>query len=238
MGIDAFSLDFLLDFKSSPGGLGDALTLGRQWLHIDLGSPEAKTVFGGHGIDPVPCDLQMTNGGSEKFLSWLGASSVRAMDISAYEGAAIIHDLNAPVPANLHNAFDFIFDGGTLEHVFNVPIALQNIMDMLRVNGLFISVTPANNWVGHGFYQFSPELMMRVFSDANGYALQGLKLVPVSNEALPIDVLGLGVADKELRIAPYPTYLMAAARKHRAGGKAAAYQGNFVTKWDMEGKRP
>jgi hypothetical protein len=36
------------------------------------------------------------------------------------------------------------------------------------------AVTPANNQMGHGFYQFSPELFFRVFSQENGYLLRAL----------------------------------------------------------------
>ncbi|WP_264079575.1 hypothetical protein, partial [Mycolicibacter algericus] len=40
---------------------------------------------------------------------------------------------------------------------------------------IFIN-TPANNMMGHGFYQFSPELMYRIFSDENGFAIRNVLL--------------------------------------------------------------
>jgi hypothetical protein len=36
--------------------------------------------------------------------------------------------------------------------------------------------TEANNWMGHGFYQFSPELFYRVFSEVNGLRVDRLVL--------------------------------------------------------------
>ena len=39
-----------------------------------------------------------------------------------------------------------------------------------------IGVTPANNFLGHGFYQFSPELFFRIFSDSNGFELEKMYL--------------------------------------------------------------
>src|SRR5439155_1047463 len=35
--------------------------------------------------------------------------------------------------------------------------------------GHFFLLTPANNFCGHGFYQFSPELFFRVLSRENGF---------------------------------------------------------------------
>lgn len=49
-------------------------------------------------------------------------------------------------------------DGGALEHTFNVPVALTSYMEMVRVGGRLILVSPANDHFGHGFYQFSAEL--------------------------------------------------------------------------------
>jgi hypothetical protein len=93
------------------------------------------------------------------------------MDASDYEGATIIHDLNKPIPQNLVGQYDLVWDGGTLEHVFNFPVALQNAMNLLKVGGHIFLMTPANNQCGHGFYQFSPELFFRVFSPINGFEL-------------------------------------------------------------------
>jgi len=42
---------------------------------------------------------------------------------------------------------------------------------MLKVGGQMFLKSPANNLCGHGFYQFSPELMFRVFSIENGFTL-------------------------------------------------------------------
>jgi len=57
-----------------------------------------------------------------------------------------------------------VIDGGTLEHVFNFPVAIKNAMQMVRAGGRLSLSPPANNYFGHGFYQFSPELFYRVLS--------------------------------------------------------------------------
>ena len=61
------------------------------------------------------------------------------MDNSDFEDADFIHDLNSvPAPKPLRDRFDVIFNYGTIEHVFHVPNALQNIHDMLKVGGRVI----------------------------------------------------------------------------------------------------
>ena len=95
------------------------------------------------------------------------ASIADSMDISNYEGANLIYDLNNPI--DLGRTYDLVIDGGTLEHIFNVPIALENISSLLKVGGKIIHFSPANNHMGHGFYQFSPELFASFYSTNNGY---------------------------------------------------------------------
>src|SRR5262249_48624985 len=118
----------------------------------------------------------------EALLKHIGAVTVDSLDASDFEGATIIHDLNRPLPATLHGRFDVVFDGGTLEHVFNFPVALKECMALPRVGGHFLMCSPANNQMGHGFYQFSPELFWRVFSPNNGYELKALFMVPAFSE--------------------------------------------------------
>ena len=69
-----------------------------------------------------------------------------------------------------------VLDVGTLEHIFNFPAALAHCMDLVKVGGHFVTITPANNFMGHGFYQFSPELFFRVFSPENGFTLRRIVL--------------------------------------------------------------
>jgi hypothetical protein len=114
---------------------------------------------------------------SDEFLrEVLGVHSLTILDYSSYEGASLLHDLNQPVPENLWGAFDAVIDAGTLEHVFNFPVAIANLMKMVKVGGSIFVTTVANNLCGHGFYQFSPELMYRIFSRDNGFQLQHVKL--------------------------------------------------------------
>lgn len=111
---------------------------------------------------------------------FLDAKETTVLDASSYEGANAIHDMNTPVPEDWHSRYDVVIDGGTLEHIFNVPISFANLANMLKVGGTIFINTPANNLMGHGFYQFSPELMYRIFSDDNGFRLRTVLLYEAS----------------------------------------------------------
>jgi hypothetical protein len=108
---------------------------------------------------------------SESFFKMLGADTINSIDYSDYEKASIIHDMNLPLSDEYDNRFSVIIDGGTIEHVFNFPIAIKNCMKALKVGGYYLGMTPANNLMGHGFYQFSPELFYRIFSPENGFCV-------------------------------------------------------------------
>jgi hypothetical protein len=52
---------------------------------------------------------------------------------------------------------DLAIDGGTLEYVFNLPMAVGNLMGLVK-GGAAYTQSPCNSLAGHGFYQFSPEI--------------------------------------------------------------------------------
>jgi len=105
---------------------------------------------------------------AENLFKALGAQTVDSLDASGFEGATIIADLNQPIGDRLKLAYSVVVDFGTLEHVFNVPVALKNCIDMIEVGGWYLYAGPCNNQMGHGFYQFSPELFFNFLSH-NGF---------------------------------------------------------------------
>jgi len=95
----------------------------------------------------------------------LGFSNVHSLDVSAWEGADFLADLNWPVPQELHGRFDLVFDSGTLAHVFDLPTALGSVARMARAGGRVILTEPSNNHVDLGFYMFSPTLFADFFHE-------------------------------------------------------------------------
>jgi len=106
----------------------------------------------------------------------LGAEVVDSIDYSDYEGATLTHDLNLPVDQRLHQHYDVVIDGGTIQHVFNYPVALTNCLNMVKTGGQLFIFTLCNNQSGQAFYQFSPDLFFRVLEPANGFLLHHVLL--------------------------------------------------------------
>jgi len=89
------------------------------------------------------------------FVKSFGAKCVDSLDISDYQNADLNADLNVPIEKEFYKKYDVIIDFGTLEHLSNLKVALQNILDILVINGIYIFALPSNNWPNHGFFQFS-----------------------------------------------------------------------------------
>jgi hypothetical protein len=158
------------------------MTLGRQkfaWM----GPSQLSGAFRDAGLELTPAeaeaDMAAEQGGAEPVFRRLGAREVRSLDASTYEGATDVHDLNDPLPDQLKEQFTCVLDGGTLEHVFNLPRGIQNAMEMVAPGGHLLLVTPTNNADGHGFYQFSPELYFRVLSPVNGFVVERMLIKDV-----------------------------------------------------------
>lgn len=158
-------------FLAAAGRLGvsyDAtLQVGRQTLATDVSIRralrEAGTEHSGPAIE--------RDGFAEGLFRLLGATTVESIDASDWEGATIVHDLNEPLPAALRRRYSAVFDGGTLEHVFEVTTALRSCLDAVRLGGHFLAITAANNLCGHGFYQLSPEIYFSFLTSA-GFEVQ------------------------------------------------------------------
>ena len=93
---------------------------------------------------------------SKYFFQRLGFDTVDALDYSSFEGANIIHDLNVLLAKDFINIgeYNLIYDGGTIEHIFNMPNVLINIFELLSVGGRIIHASPVNMF-NHGFYNYS-----------------------------------------------------------------------------------
>ena len=98
------------------------------------------------------------------FKNILGAKDIHAIDVSPAEGADYIWNMNEDMSINnkdrslvkLSSSFDFIFEGGTMEHVSNIGSYLKNVFFLLKSKGLYCVHIPSNGYFEHGFFQFSP----------------------------------------------------------------------------------
>ena len=183
MAIDLLTFRHLLEINRDYPNIRNVLVLGRQ--HFLSPNPDERTkrqmtvyqrMLEQFGHDLKIENLVDSDGFCNSLFDFLGFETTDYMDVSEYEGANVIHDMNTHVPANLHGKYDLVIDGGTIEHIFNVPSAFENVNKMLHVGGYFLAFNPCNNWVGHSFYQFGPELVWSYWRSVQGYEVIDCKI--------------------------------------------------------------
>jgi len=191
MGLDYNSIKLLLWAKNLGVGFDRCVTLGRQGL--DCSPRRFRRVVREFGIRATeeealrclrhePCSSLY----AEEFLRFLGAQEIVSVDRSDFEGATLLHDLNERFPETQRERFTLVLDAGTLEHIFDYPSALRHSLELVAPGGHFITTaTPAQNLMGHGFYQLSPELFFRTFCGENGFALRKIVLFDTSRIDAP-----------------------------------------------------
>ena len=185
MAVDFNGVKLLLWAKNLGVSFEKTLTLGHQGLSCSY--RQFRGALADFGLSATEeemkrCLYRAPMGAlyADEFFRFLGAKEAASVDYCDFEGATLLHDLNQPFPAAHLNRYSFVFDGGTLEHVFDFPGALRHCLETIQLGGHFLCISPADNLMGHGFYQISPELLFRVFSVENGFALQRIVLYEAS----------------------------------------------------------
>lgn len=240
MGLTIHAAKMLTKSKSDGADFTSVCQVGRQALVIH---PEDRAALG--ITEP---EVPVVNGdyawpwADSFFRETLGVRDFHTMDYSDYEGADLLHDLNSPLAPEHHGRFDVVVDGGTLEHVFNVPEAIKTYMQLVRPGGRVFIFTPANGNCGHGFYQFSPEFFYRVFQPSNGFEVVRLWAVThpfpsnflsrkeVCHEVMDPAVVG----DRVIISRSGPMMIMVEARKVNENIPFAAgppLQSDYVAGW-------
>lgn len=235
MGVDAKGAQFLLAARGLGVSFARTATLGRQRLFVKPSWLRRSLRGFGTGLDLGEEAGLFTTAGdfAEPFFRLLGAERVVSVDASDYEGATRVIDLNGTLPADLEGAFSAVVDAGTLEHVFDFPAAVGNSMRMVAPDGHLLSITVANNMAGHGFYQFSPELLYRVFTEANGFRVERMLVTEVSS-ARWYEVSDPAVVGHRVQLRTFrPVYLCVAARRIavRPVLANAPRQSDYVSAW-------
>lgn len=233
MGISANCVKFLNYAKSKGVHFDTTLTLGRQQIFF---TDKERKLLPKQFINQR---LPQSGDFGESVFQILGANEIMSIDHSDFEGATIVHNLNDPIPQQYFNRYSVVFDGGTLEHVFNFPVAIKSCMDMLKVGGHFIAITPTNNYSGHGFYQFSAELFFTLFTPMHGF---NIKLVAITVENPARDLADWfevkdpkSVGGRVLLTNSYPSSLMVIAEKIQETESIILqpFQSDYQRIWDI-----
>jgi hypothetical protein len=166
-------LALIVEGKHRPFDGGVVYTLGRQTMAAT--PAEALEMFRALGANSRIADIDelnvdRTTDYATKYLSrqvisdvsffrMLGFDEVKALDISDFEGAEIVLDLNRPVPADLEATCDLLVDGSTLDNIFDPATALKNINRMLRPGGRCLLINLGNaslEFTGMAYTMFNP----------------------------------------------------------------------------------
>jgi SAM-dependent methyltransferase len=201
------------------------ITLGRQSINISADDYHALT-----GVRPSPGQCF-----ADDLLARLsGAAVIKSLDFSDYEGADIVADLNVPLPSELSNKFDVVIDGGTTEHVYNVAIALENCSRLCKPGGQIIHILPADNFNGHGFWQFSAELFFSLYSSVNGYEDTEVVFVCLNQRKYWYRVNKPRLGRRVHLRSSSPVHVMVKTRKMTSVERLTVMQSDYVAKWENE----
>ena len=223
MGIDVHVLNFLR-FARKRQNFGCVATIGRQGLIVPndrlkkLLKLERKPNLGSFCEDLLKVHF--------------GATSVESFDNSDYQNATHIADMNKPI--KIHDQYDTIIDGGCIEHIYNVPQALKNVSQMCMEAGQILHILPANNFCGHGFWQFSPELFFALYSEANGYRETQVFIADLANERFWYEVRKPQNGQRAHATSPTPLYALVRTRKAGVVTHENIQQSDYVYLWNRK----
>jgi hypothetical protein len=225
MGIDAHGIRFLEYVLRANGPMKATLTVGHQAL--DVPERDVRDYLG--MTSPRQCAASKYI--DDLLIEEFGATSVSSVDASSYEGATYVWDLNLELEPSFPQ-FDTIIDAGTLEHVFDVRTGFGNINHCCKVDGQIVHILPANNFVGHGFYQFSPEFFYSLYSEARGFADTEVYLADLGRLNAWWKVVPPTGVSRSTAMCSRETYTLVRTRKvSEPAGTRPVQQSDYATKW-------
>lgn len=201
MGLDIDTSTLIHEWIGVHAITGPLLTLGVQnadftWAQFCAATSRQCPQHDPRNI-PTAQELMRTSGIPETF----------SLDISDYEGADFLFDLNNDMPPpHLASRFGAVLNGGTIEHVFNLPHALTASTRMLQPGGVIIHIVPVHGWIDHGFYQISPTLLFDYYAAARFEILESAGVIFAAGR------------DQQRHIIPAPPGALVGSAPELAGG--------------------
>jgi hypothetical protein len=185
MGLTAKNLKYILRVRKKYGIKGPILTFGNQdiystkedvmkWIEeIGLPLKVPSTIYYSTSKEVIKINKEALNYIHAKtFFEFLDIPQDQYYDIDKFpfDKPVILHDLEKPFDAHYHNFFNFVVDSGTMEHIFDVKSVMNNIVQITKVGGYVLQLIPAQNFLNHGFYQFSPTFFYDFYT-SNGFEI-------------------------------------------------------------------
>lgn len=177
MGINKQVLSVILHEHSYKAITGNYLSIAKHTVNVD--DSDINKLFESHGISnerlveklsSAPRDRATRHGVGGLFdhdlIGSFSDSDYNSLDISDYEGADIIHDMNTSLPPELVGRFDFIYDGSVMDNVFDPISFVRNCSQLLKPGGRIIHINCAGAVAG-GYLCFSPEWFFSYYAVNN-----------------------------------------------------------------------
>ena len=145
MGLDFLAASFILHAHKYRPSKGRVLTIGRQ--SIGLSADQLDRLLAAFGVPKRPGHVYRPEGNTigvvrsgdmmsqESFFGAFTDAQVLSLDVSDYEKADIVCDLQGQIPPPLFGIADFIYNGSCLDNIFDAPAAMRNITRLLNANG-------------------------------------------------------------------------------------------------------
>jgi tetratricopeptide (TPR) repeat protein len=177
MGIDYRLATAILQEHAYRSITGTILLIGRQT--IALTPDEAMRLVELQGLTvrkDAKIELDQDTYGSEgrslitdrSFFSLFSDAEVISLDVSPYEKAEIIFDLNQTLPQEHYGRADFIFNGSCLDNLFDPASALRNLSRLLRPGGRVTHIEHGSP-IQTAYIMYSPAYFFDFYA-ANNYA--------------------------------------------------------------------
>lgn len=163
------------------------------------------------------------------FFSTLGVE-LSVVDLKEVRGGEIVCNLNEPIADELRGTFDIVFDGGTMEHCFNVSQAIANILSMAKVDGYICHANPMT-MVNHGFYNFSPTFYYDFYVQ-NGHKMAS-KFVATRGAGLDIQATEIHPTNRQHDI-PIDACVTVVVRKCNADAPEYPLQSKYLHSPDLK----
>lgn len=134
-------------------------------------------------------------------------------DFCSYMGAEKLHDFNDPIGKDHYDTYHLVWNGGTIEHIFDIATAFKNVIYITKAGGLSYHAGPFN-MTNHGFYNLCP-LFFSDFCHPNGC---GVMTYTLANLSEPFDTFDLPALDRRFVVLPDRELIFIAViekREHR-----------------------
>jgi hypothetical protein len=84
--------------------------------------------------------------------------------------ADLRHDMNLPLPAEMHERYATVIDIGTIEHVFDTRQCIESSLRAVKTGGHYFVHTPVKGYFQHGFHTFDPRALIQALG-LNGFEI-------------------------------------------------------------------